>query len=86
MDHGGPRDDMKVFRSSFGEDLEFRSENTGFNPQSSPIAILYAFNHNLIPGVTDMSPHSMTLVKWIRGGHIGQCGCAFYIFLAMKNP
>ncbi|CAN6545739.1 unnamed protein product [Malus baccata var. baccata] len=28
-----------------------------------PVAILYAFNNNLLPGVSDMSPYSLTLLS-----------------------
>lgn len=53
---------------------------------AAPIAILYAFNHNLIPGVTDMSPHSMTLVSGFVAVISVNVVIAFYICLAMREP
>ncbi|KAK4356513.1 hypothetical protein RND71_025484 [Anisodus tanguticus] len=80
---------------------------------AAPIAILYAFNHNLIPGtydgyvtssppgaakcgcaellgyisgVTEMSPHSMTLVSGFVAVISVNVVIAFYICLAMREP
>nr|XP_043634550.1 uncharacterized protein LOC122605660 [Erigeron canadensis] len=52
-----------------------------------PIAILYAFNNNLLPaGFTDMSPHSLTLVSGFVAVISVNIVIAFYIYLAMKEP
>ncbi|XP_060217710.1 uncharacterized protein LOC132645007 isoform X2 [Lycium barbarum] len=53
---------------------------------AAPIAILYAFNHDLIPGMTDMSPHSMTLVSGFVAVISVNVVIAFYICLAMREP
>ncbi|XP_016515784.1 uncharacterized protein LOC107832453 isoform X1 [Nicotiana tabacum] len=53
---------------------------------AAPVAILYAFNHSLIPGVTDMSPHSMTLVSGFVAVISVNVVIAFYICLAMREP
>ncbi|CAN1169358.1 hypothetical protein LINPERPRIM_LOCUS19770 [Linum perenne] len=52
----------------------------------APIAILYAFNHNLIPGITSMSPHSLTLVSGFVAVISVNLVIAFYIWMAMKEP
>nr|XP_043634397.1 uncharacterized protein LOC122605510 [Erigeron canadensis]XP_043634398.1 uncharacterized protein LOC122605510 [Erigeron canadensis] len=51
-----------------------------------PIGILYAFNNNLLPGFTDMSPHSLTLVSGFIAVISVNIVIAFYIYLAMKEP
>ncbi|XP_012575504.1 uncharacterized protein [Cicer arietinum] len=43
------------------------------------IAILYAFNNNLLPGTSNVSPHSSTLLS-------GFLVIALYIYLAMREP
>ncbi|KAK4261803.1 hypothetical protein QN277_004755 [Acacia crassicarpa] len=30
---------------------------------AAPLAVLYGFNHNLLPGSTNLSPYSTTLAK-----------------------
>ncbi|CAN0920593.1 hypothetical protein LINGRAHAP2_LOCUS32132 [Linum grandiflorum] len=52
----------------------------------APVAILYAFNHNLLPGITTMSPHSLTLVSGFVAVISVNIVIAFYIYMAMKEP
>ncbi|PNX71558.1 vacuolar ATPase assembly integral membrane protein VMA21-like [Trifolium pratense] len=51
-----------------------------------PIAILYAFNNNLLPGVSNLSPYSMTLVSGFLAVISVNIVIAFYIYLAMREP
>ncbi|OAY51133.1 uncharacterized protein LOC110615846 [Manihot esculenta] len=51
-----------------------------------PILILYAFNHDLIPGVTHLSPHSLTLLSGFLAVISVNIVIAFYIYMAMKEP
>ncbi|KAL2538870.1 Vacuolar ATPase assembly integral membrane protein VMA21-like domain [Forsythia ovata] len=51
-----------------------------------PLAILYAFNHNLIPGSTELSPYSMTLLSGFLAVISVNVVIAFYICMAMKEP
>ncbi|CAI8594147.1 unnamed protein product [Vicia faba] len=53
---------------------------------SIPIAILYAFNHNLLPGISNLSPYSMTLVSGFLAVISVNIVIAFYIYLAMREP
>ncbi|CAK8533251.1 unnamed protein product [Lathyrus sativus] len=53
---------------------------------SVPIAILYAFNHNLLPGISNLSPYSMTLVSGFLAVISVNIVIAFYIYLAMREP
>ncbi|CAI0401428.1 unnamed protein product [Linum tenue] len=52
----------------------------------APIAILYAFNNNLLPGITQMSPHSLTLVSGFVAVVSVNIVIAFYICMALKEP
>ncbi|VFQ83307.1 unnamed protein product [Cuscuta campestris] len=51
-----------------------------------PLAILYGFNHNLFPGVNDMSPYSMTLLSGTLAVVSVNVVIAFYICMAMREP
>ncbi|KAB2601717.1 hypothetical protein D8674_002722 [Pyrus ussuriensis x Pyrus communis] len=52
-----------------------------------PVAILYAFNNNLLPaGVSDMSPYSLTLLSGFLAVISVNVVIAFYIYMAMKEP
>ncbi|KAL3830298.1 hypothetical protein ACJIZ3_019100 [Penstemon smallii] len=53
---------------------------------AAPVAILYAFNHNLIPGSTGLSPESTTLWSGILAVISVNMVIAFYIYMAMKEP
>ncbi|KAG5228904.1 VACUOLAR ATPASE ASSEMBLY INTEGRAL MEMBRANE PROTEIN VMA21 [Salix purpurea] len=52
----------------------------------APVAILYAFNHDLIPGVTQLSPHSLTLLSGFVAVISVNIVIAFYIYMAIKEP
>lgn len=52
----------------------------------TPIAILYGFNHNLLPGSSNLSPHSLTLVSGFLAVISVNIVIAFYIYMAMKEP
>ncbi|KAK9989476.1 hypothetical protein SO802_029715 [Lithocarpus litseifolius] len=52
----------------------------------APVAILYAFNHNLLPGSANLSPYSMTLVSGFLAVISVNVVIAFYIYMAMKEP
>ncbi|XP_059657001.1 uncharacterized protein LOC132303664 [Cornus florida] len=51
-----------------------------------PVAILYGFNHNLFPGVTDLSSYSTTLLSGFLAVISVNIVIAFYICMAMKEP
>ncbi|KAJ1379106.1 Vacuolar ATPase assembly integral membrane protein Vma21 [Sesbania bispinosa] len=51
-----------------------------------PMAILYAFNHNLLPGTDNLSPYSVTLVSGFLAVISVNVVIAFYIYLAMREP
>ncbi|BAU01052.1 uncharacterized protein LOC124838654 [Vigna umbellata] len=51
-----------------------------------PIAILYAFNHNMLPGASNLSPYSGTLVSGFLAVISVNVIIAFYIYLAMREP
>ncbi|KAL3513517.1 hypothetical protein ACH5RR_026234 [Cinchona calisaya] len=53
---------------------------------AAPIAILYAFNHNFIPGSTQLSPYSITLMSGFLAVISVNVVIAFYIYMAMKEP
>ncbi|KAH1046537.1 hypothetical protein J1N35_037321 [Gossypium stocksii] len=52
----------------------------------APIAVLYGFNHNLLPGLTNLSPHAMTLLSGFVAVISVNIVIAFYIYMAMKEP
>ncbi|XP_050232014.1 uncharacterized protein LOC126680832 [Mercurialis annua] len=52
----------------------------------APVAILYAFNNDLLPGVTRLSPHSLTLLSGLLAVISVNIVIAFYIYMAMKEP
>ncbi|EXB37073.1 hypothetical protein L484_020864 [Morus notabilis] len=52
----------------------------------TPIAILYGFNHNLLPGSSNLSPHTLTLVSGFVAVISVNIVIAFYIYMAMKEP
>ncbi|KAF5475327.1 hypothetical protein F2P56_007140 [Juglans regia] len=52
----------------------------------APVAILYGFNHNLLPGSTQLSPHSLTLVSGFLAVISVNVVIALYVYMAMKEP
>ncbi|XP_065863072.1 uncharacterized protein [Euphorbia lathyris] len=52
----------------------------------APIAILYAFHNDLFPGITHLSPQSLTLFSGFLAVISVNIVIAFYIYLAMKEP
>jgi len=52
----------------------------------APVAILYGFNRNLLPGSTHLSPYSLTLVSGFLAVISVNVVIAFYIYMAMKEP
>uniref|UniRef100_A0A5B7BQN3 Vacuolar ATPase assembly integral membrane protein VMA21 homolog n=1 Tax=Davidia involucrata TaxID=16924 RepID=A0A5B7BQN3_DAVIN len=52
----------------------------------TPIAILYGFNNNLLPGLTHLSPYSMTLLSGFLAVLSVNMVIALYICMAMKEP
>lgn len=52
----------------------------------TPTAILYGFNHNLLPGSSNLSPHTLTLVSGFVAVISVNIVIAFYIYMAMKEP
>ncbi|XP_010542766.1 PREDICTED: uncharacterized protein LOC104815870 [Tarenaya hassleriana] len=51
-----------------------------------PIGVLYGFNNDLFPGVTALSPHSLTLLSGFLAVVSVNIVIAFYICVAMKEP
>ncbi|PRQ30111.1 putative vacuolar ATPase assembly integral membrane protein Vma21 [Rosa chinensis] len=51
-----------------------------------PVAILYGYNNNLIPGSSDLSPHTLTLLSGFLAVVSVNIVIAFYIYMAMKEP
>ncbi|CAE6023927.1 unnamed protein product [Arabidopsis lyrata] len=51
-----------------------------------PIAILYGFNNDLLPGSTTLSPHSLTLLSGFLAVVSVNVVIVFYICLALKEP
>ncbi|XP_015580235.1 uncharacterized protein LOC107261974 [Ricinus communis] len=52
----------------------------------APIMILYAFNNELLPGVSHLSPHSLTVLSGLVAVISVNIVIAFYIYMAMKEP
>ncbi|PKI39604.1 uncharacterized protein LOC116195129 [Punica granatum] len=52
----------------------------------APIAILYGFNNNLFPGLSELSPHSLTLLSGFLAVISVNVVIGFYIYMAMKEP
>ncbi|KAF5742378.1 hypothetical protein HS088_TW09G00423 [Tripterygium wilfordii] len=52
----------------------------------APVAILYAFNHDLFPGADQLSPYSLTLLSGFLAVISVNIVIAFYIYMAMKEP
>ncbi|KAL1148393.1 hypothetical protein V6Z11_A10G123200 [Gossypium hirsutum] len=52
----------------------------------APLAVLYGFNHNLLPSLTNLSPHAMTLLSGFVAVISVNIVIAFYIYMAMKEP
>ncbi|GAB2220287.1 hypothetical protein Droror1_Dr00007931 [Drosera rotundifolia] len=51
-----------------------------------PVAIVYAFQLNLFPGLVDMSPYMKTLISGFLAVIAVNVLVAFYIYMAMKEP
>ncbi|KAL9456632.1 hypothetical protein AB3S75_005788 [Citrus x aurantiifolia] len=52
----------------------------------APLAILHAFNHNLLPGSTNLTPYSATLLSGFLAVISVNIVIAFYIYMAMREP
>ncbi|XP_057978079.1 uncharacterized protein LOC131164697 isoform X2 [Malania oleifera] len=52
----------------------------------APVSILYGFNHNLFPGSSRLSDHSLTLLSGFLAVISVNMVIAFYICMAMKEP
>ncbi|KAK6927485.1 Vacuolar ATPase assembly integral membrane protein Vma21 [Dillenia turbinata] len=52
----------------------------------APVAILYAFNHQLVPGFTDLSSYHVTLLSGLLAVVSVNVIIAFYIWMAMQEP
>lgn len=52
----------------------------------APIAILYGFSHHFIPGSSNLSPYSMTLLSGFLAVISVNVVIALYICMAMKEP
>ncbi|KAK4754607.1 hypothetical protein SAY87_002711 [Trapa incisa] len=52
----------------------------------APVAILYGFNNNLFPGLSDLSPYSLTLLSGLLAVLSINVVIGIYIYLAMKEP
>ncbi|KAF3575939.1 hypothetical protein DY000_02029901, partial [Brassica cretica] len=51
-----------------------------------PIAILYGFNNDLVPGSATLSPHSLTLLRGFLAVLSVNVVIVFNICLALKEP
>ncbi|XP_013752386.2 uncharacterized protein LOC103867707 isoform X2 [Brassica rapa] len=51
-----------------------------------PIAILYCFNNDLLPGSATLSPHSLTLLSGFLAVVSVNVVIVFYICVALKEP
>ncbi|XP_042513586.1 uncharacterized protein LOC122088389 [Macadamia integrifolia] len=52
----------------------------------APIAILYGFNHQMVPGSTQLSSYSLTLLSGFLAVISVNVVIALYICMAMKEP
>ncbi|XP_015895578.1 uncharacterized protein LOC107429409 [Ziziphus jujuba] len=52
----------------------------------TPLAILYGFNNNWLPGSSELSSYSVTLVSGFLAVISVNVVIAFYIYMAMKEP
>ncbi|KAH6765169.1 Vacuolar ATPase assembly integral membrane protein VMA21-like domain-containing protein [Perilla frutescens var. frutescens] len=53
---------------------------------AAPMAILYGFNYNFLPGSSELSQEPMTLLSGILAVFSVNVVIAFYIYMAMKEP
>ncbi|XP_021748470.1 uncharacterized protein LOC110714275 [Chenopodium quinoa] len=51
-----------------------------------PIAIIYGFQHNLFPGLANLSPYYQTLLVGFLAVISINVVIVFYIYMAMKEP
>ncbi|XP_057532636.1 uncharacterized protein LOC130810549 [Amaranthus tricolor] len=51
-----------------------------------PVAIVYGFQNNMFPGISQLSPNHQTLVGGFLAVFSVNVVIAFYIYLAMKEP
>ncbi|CAH8320100.1 unnamed protein product [Eruca vesicaria subsp. sativa] len=51
-----------------------------------PVAILYGFNNDLLPGSTTLSSHSLTLLSGFLAVVSVNVMIVFYICMALKEP
>ncbi|CAA7405529.1 unnamed protein product [Spirodela intermedia] len=52
----------------------------------APVAILYAFNHKILPGSSELSSSSQTLLSGFLAVLSVNLVIVFYIIMAMKEP
>ncbi|KAK3221116.1 hypothetical protein Dsin_015086 [Dipteronia sinensis] len=52
----------------------------------APLAILFGFNNKLLPGSTDLSPYSKTLLSGFLAVISVNIVIVFYIYMALKEP
>lgn len=53
---------------------------------TTPVVILFCFNHNLFPGLAQLSPYSTTLLSGFVAVISVNIVIAAYIYMAMKEP
>ncbi|XP_047962420.1 uncharacterized protein LOC125207216 [Salvia hispanica] len=53
---------------------------------AAPLAILYGFKHNFLPGSTELPSESVTLWSGILAVFSVNVVIAFYIYMALKEP
>ncbi|CAI0401318.1 unnamed protein product [Linum tenue] len=51
----------------------------------APIAVLFAFNHDLLPGLSQLSPHTLTLLSGLVAVVSVNIVMGFYIYIAVKD-
>ncbi|CAL1390055.1 unnamed protein product [Linum trigynum] len=52
----------------------------------APIGVLFAFNHDWLPGLSQLSPHTLTLLSGLVAVVSVNIVMGFYIYIAMKEP
>ncbi|XP_068651426.1 uncharacterized protein [Aristolochia californica] len=52
----------------------------------APLAVMYGFNHQLIPGLNDLSPSQQTIWSGLLAVISANLVIALYIYMAIKEP
>ncbi|CAN1120730.1 hypothetical protein LINPERPRIM_LOCUS921 [Linum perenne] len=52
----------------------------------APIAVLFAFNHDWLPGLSKLSPHTLTLLSGLVAVISVNIVMGLYIYIAVKEP